>query len=175
VPETLLDIKERLARRSPMGSCLSEDEIGLFETQHSIKLPDQYRKFLLEVGNGGIGPPFINGLAKLGEVASDMHESQKHNWSRLPNIANPFPFTEGWCWEHQPKSDQGPLEQVDHGSIYLGNDGCGQYWHLIVSGAERGNIWQLTGEGITPTIPKRTFLQWYSDWLDGVDNWFAPA
>jgi hypothetical protein len=47
-------------------------------------------------------------------------------------------------------------------------------WHLIVTGAERGNVWMLCGEGVVPQDPNRDFLTWYEDWLDGVKNWLVP-
>jgi len=48
-------------------------------------------------------------------------------------------------------------------------------WHLIVKGPETGNIWWICGEGIQPTAPKRSFLRWFEDWLDGVRDWWQPA
>ena len=47
------------------------------------------------------------------------------------------------------------------------------YWFVIVTGPERGNVWMICGEGIQPTAPKRDFLQWYEEWLDGVREWWA--
>ncbi len=35
-----------------MGECLSEETIAAFEECHKIKLPQAYRMFLKEVGNG---------------------------------------------------------------------------------------------------------------------------
>jgi hypothetical protein len=46
-------------------------------------------------------------------------------------------------------------------------------WILIVTGPERGNIWFKCGEGIQPTSPKRDFLRWFEDWLDGVRDWWG--
>jgi len=46
-------------------------------------------------------------------------------------------------------------------------------WHLIVTGPDRGVPWMLAGEGIQPLCPKRTFLQWYEDWLDGKDSFYG--
>jgi hypothetical protein len=68
------------------------------------------------------------------------------------------------------KSDEGDEEQIAWGGICLGTDGCGMYWHLIVTGPERGMPWMLAGEGIQPLCPKRPFLQWYEDRLDGKDS-----
>lgn len=65
--------------------------------------------------------------------------------------------------------------QSENGSLLLGNDGCGMYWHLIVNGQERGIPWMLCGEGIQPVSPRRGFLQWYEDWLDGKDSFYGYA
>jgi hypothetical protein len=155
-----------------LNPCLPEASIAEFEHKHRVRLPEEYREFLLQVGNGGPGPPFY-GLAAMGDVADDLSPHEEGFWRDFPRIADPFPFSHSWCWERGDESHEGTKAQVGCGSIYLGNDGCGMYWHLIVTGPDRGRVWQLTGEGIAPTMPKRNFLEWYEDWLDGVDNWWA--
>jgi hypothetical protein len=41
-----------------MNPCLKEAEISAFEKRYHIELPQDYRLFLMEVGNGGKGPPY---------------------------------------------------------------------------------------------------------------------
>jgi len=48
-----------------LGPCLSETEVQTFEAHHGVQLPEEYRCFLLEVGNGGAGP--LEGLLPLAE------------------------------------------------------------------------------------------------------------
>ena len=173
VPDRIARVAQGVrARGVQLGPPLSEAEIHRFEKRHGIRLPEDYRAFLSHVGNGGPGPPAY-GLAALGEVASDMRAHQARTWTDLPHVRKLFPFTKPWVWEGGEQSDQGTSEQVEHGSIYLGNDGCGMYWCLIVNGPERGNVWMICGEGLQPTTPKRAFLRWYADWLDGVRDWWA--
>src|SRR5918996_2512608 len=39
-----------------LNAPLVETEVLAFERQHAIRLPVDYRRFLIEVGNGGAGP-----------------------------------------------------------------------------------------------------------------------
>ena len=160
------------ARQFTLDAPVSESDLQAFERLHGITLPEGYRNFLLTIGNGGIGPP-VYGLAKLGEVSRDMQAEQQACWSKLTKIRQAFPFTKCWVWENDEPSDEGITEDIEKGNIYLGNDGCGMYWHLIVTGPDRGIPWMICGEGIQPVCPKRDFLQWYEDWLDGRDSFYG--
>ena len=60
------------------------------------------------------------------------------------------------------------------GTIPIATQGCNLGVALVVSGAERGNVWhdlRADSEGIVPaSVPgmsRLTFLQWYEAWLDG--------
>ena len=161
-------VRERNVR---LGAALTEREVLDFERHHEISLPDGYRLFLMQVGNGGSGPPYY-GLVPLGEWARDLSEVEAGMQSGLSHVRDPFPFTRTWVWEDGAMSDEGTIEQIRHGCIYLGTDGCGMDWYNIVTGPERGNVWMICGEGMQPTAPKRDFLQWYEDWLDGVREWW---
>jgi hypothetical protein len=160
-------IRERMINRGcALNPICSLSEISHFENIHGISLPEDYKLYLLNIANGGDGPPEY-GISKLGGVASDMSEQEKHTWSSLEKVNQPFPFTDAWITEEDEESEEGTFSDIDNGSIYIGNDGCGMYWHLIVTGPERGNMWLLTGEGISPTTPRHTFLSWLEAWLDG--------
>jgi hypothetical protein len=173
IPDRVARIAQKSRdRRVRLGAPLSEDEVRRFEQRHGVSLPESFRSFLLQIGNGGAGPPEY-GLAALGEPAHDMRAEEARLWSELPHVREPFPFTKPWVWEEGDLSEEGTSGQIRHGCIYVGNDGCGMYWYVIVTGPERGNVWMICGEGMQPTSPKRDFLQWYEDWLDGVREWWA--
>ncbi|NUR28699.1 MAG: SMI1/KNR4 family protein, partial [Catenulispora sp.] len=66
----------------------------------------------------------------------------------------------------------GPV--FDHGSVVLGTDGCGMYWHLIVTGEQRGHVWWISGEGAVPfgaefghTGGESGFAGWVRHWREG--------
>jgi hypothetical protein len=170
--ERLQRIAEKVAATGKsLNPVLTEAEVAAFEHRHSVTLPEGFRRFLMKVGNGGDGPPAY-GLVPLGRGPKSSSRPEVEYWEQLPDVAKPFPFTEPWAWERGDESHEGSREQVTHGSIFLGTDGCGMDWHLIVTGPESGNIWWITGEGMQHTIPKRGFLRWYTDWLEGVENWW---
>ena len=166
-------IRKKLgSKASELSKPLTTAQVEEFEDLHGVTLPLEFRRFIIEIGNGGIGPPEY-GLIALGDCAADMRLREREIWTKLPNVTKPFPFTRFWIWENGATSTEGSREQVGHGSILIGNDGCGMYWHLIVSGPERGVPWMICGEGIQPVCPKRDFLQWYEDWLDGLDSFYG--
>src|SRR5688572_2766418 len=163
--ERLARIKQKIAAAEvALHPVLSVAEIASLEARHSIRLPEEYRRFLRDVGNGGKGPPGY-GLIRLGEGPNSQDAEQVRYWRELPHVNLSFPFTEHWCPECGTLPEEGAENEVSHGSIFLGEDGCGMDWHLILSGRERGHVWMLYGGGCSPTVPKRDFLRWYEDWL----------
>jgi hypothetical protein len=171
--EQLSRIRAKLAsRRLVLNPPATEKDVATFEQRHGISLPAEYRLFLTQLGNGGAGPPEY-GLVPLGEPATDMLLEERAVWTELPHVQRAFPFTKHWVWEDGQTSDEGTEEHIAYGSIFIGNDGCGMYWHLIVTGPERGTPWMLCGEGIQPVCPRRGFLQWYEDWLEGRESFYG--
>src|SRR6266566_4562803 len=90
---------------------LSELEVVEFEGKHGIGLTEGYRHFLIEVGNGGDGPPAY-GLVPLGCGPISSYSPEVEYWEQLPDVAKPFPFTEPWVWEGGGESHEGFSEQV---------------------------------------------------------------
>ncbi len=163
------------AQGKTLARPLSEEKVAAFEAAHGVRLPECYRRFVLEVGSAGDGPPSY-GLVTLGRVVPTLHAPGRRNWTKLPHLAETFPFRRAWCWGDDDTDDDDfktAWQRIELGNIFLGDDGCGMYWHLIVTGPERGRVWQFTEEGITPTQPRRDFLRWYEDWLDGVEDWWG--
>jgi hypothetical protein len=159
-------VKRRLAERGlEMKPPLAEAEVAAFEKRAGVRLPDDYRRFLIIVGNGGAGPPEY-GLEALGQVPSDYHRKAEHV---VRQLALPFIYTERWIWEDDDPSEDA-LGAVDRGTLVLGTDGCGLYWTLIVTGAARGQVWSQADVGISPCEPPREFLGWFEDWLEGLER-----
>jgi hypothetical protein len=169
-------IKHKLIERDiQLNPCLGEHDVESFEAQYNIRLPDAYRRFLLEVGNGGTGPPSY-GLEPLAETLTGSFPPD--DWTRFrPDL--PFPLTDGWNYyvDDEQLSDEIEAATVEHGHLYLGTRGCGEDWILITTGNERGYVWMRTEMATVPCEPRRDFLSWYEYWLDSgsldldIDYW----
>ena len=160
--------------RYKLNSRLSEKSIRQFEEVTKTKLPDGYREFLKEIGNGGAGPYY--GLEPLenGQYA-DLHYKDSAD---LVNPSLPFPHTTHWNFE----SDQFIPENEDayfdnkwvNGVLRISDFGCGIWMNMVVNGPEAGNIWvdsRVNDGGIFPDPffkeeGRVSFLEWYELWLN---------
>jgi hypothetical protein len=159
-------------RRIPVGPRLTESEVVRFEQEHSIRLPDDYRWFMRNIGACCIGPPF-GGLLPL-DVPWNLW-GEREQWSILPSPSKPFPFTHTCVWGagNEPSLEFW-VEKVWAGSLYLGTDGCRGY-NLIVAGPERGHIWEFTQFGVYATEPRETFLSWFVEWAQKAGEQWLTA
>lgn len=170
-------------------SPLSEEVVQEFESRHRISLPEEYRGFLIHVGNGGAGPGF--GLFRLGELNSQVtREPASDCIGSVGELSVPFPYTSYWNpttirprpdrrWRRESEQ-HAPPEPADSrcgldGAFPICYYGCTHVVWLVVSGAERGNIWydgRPCDHGIHPYWvdgrDRTTFLPWYHEWMEEV-------
>lgn len=161
------------------NKCLSNAEITAFERKFSISLPDDYKYFLSEIGNGGFGCGY--GLKPLEETVIDFKLEDKP----IINLIQPFRYTkewnEEWVYKIDWDNDEHPtLKQVDNymdvhhifGCLQIAHFGHGCTYLLVVSGSEKGHVWfdgRADYSGIFPELvneQKQTFIQWYLNWLN---------
>ncbi|MGI1679207.1 MAG: SMI1/KNR4 family protein [Cellvibrionaceae bacterium] len=159
---------------------LSDSVISAFEEKNSITLPEEYRSYIAEIGNGGVGPYY--GLQTLeNSLFSDLDYKRP---GELVKPSEPFPFTEPWNMEFSgEEQDEAAYEKYEKeyfsekwetGILRICNYGCGITLNLVVNGHEKGNIWvddRGHGGGIYPDPyfgqkNRTTFLSWYNLWLD---------
>ncbi|HZV00708.1 MAG TPA: SMI1/KNR4 family protein [Planctomycetota bacterium] len=161
---------------------LSAEKLASWEDAAEIRLPDEYRSFLLELGNGGAGPP-PTGVWPLDEPYDFLY-----GWTRSPPVLEalrrPFPLKKAWIWGEKEfaRSRAADREwiittrQLRDGLLYLGSQAKKTiYWVLVVTGPARGQVWFQApfletaepGEDrcgrYQPVAPD--FLSWYADWL----------
>ncbi len=166
---------------------VKESVIARFEAKHDIELPEDYRLFLTEIGNGGAGPYY--GVFKLGEMDNSFSYSRwKADDGFMGVLSEPFPHTKAWndvplFPEEQDDEDayEADLEAFDavywnsknvNGAIPICHQGCAYRNWLVVTGPESGNVWEdlrVDHKGLIPVKVKRkrraSFLVWYNDWL----------
>ena len=156
----LIERKLRL-RNIQLDPPIDMSEVEAFERRRGVTLPEGYRRFITEIGNGGEGPPAY-GMQPFPDVLWDDED-----------ISKPFDFSEFWS-PTDPEQDDARAAQTRHGNLRLGEDGCEMHWILIVVGPERGNVWDLFEHNVEPCRDRRDFLTWYDDWLNGRNDRSIP-
>lgn len=145
-------------------------EIEKFEKEIGISLPDGYRNFLLQAGNGGAGPFY--GLFSLEQVKGWL------SWQVEPGET---PYL-------APGTDSDSLKDLgdrDHdwrrGCIPIESQGDTYFTYLLVAGPDRGRVVYIEYERSWIFFPREPdFLSWYMRWLReaaaGYDmGWFGIA
>jgi hypothetical protein len=159
---------------------LTEHEVSDFERIHRIKLPSDYRRFLLEIGNGGSGPAY--GLFPLADWNFELDISDPSY------LSTEFPHTDKWNMSQDFSTDNDDYYETEAflnweqeyfstknttGSIRICHYGCAIYYLLVISGPEAELVWvddRANDQGIYPAISKLTgkrlmFTDWYDEWL----------
>jgi hypothetical protein len=148
---------------------LRPEEVGTLERRHRLSLPDEYRAFITQIGDGGAGPDYglFSLAAGLRESASTLHR--------------PFPFSTATAQGVIAARRGGeqyagvvPAETVG-GALAICHSGCAIFYYLVVNGEQRGTVWNGR-EDWFPCSSRQgrqwTFLDWYEDWLD---RWLVPG
>jgi hypothetical protein len=154
---------------------LGWEAVRAYESEHGVVLPEPYRTFVAEICDGSSSGPPDYGLIPLADLPADWGDGRPQRV-----LARPFPLTEVWLWDAD-HDDPRPQEEIDavldqvfdHGSIVLGTDGCGMYWHLIVTGPHRGHIWNISGEGAAPFGAEFGFTTGAPGFAGWVRHWAA--
>jgi hypothetical protein len=181
----LFDLFGAETHRYALAAPLSEALVSDAEEALSVRLPDDYRQFIVSVGNGGAGPG--HGVASL-VVRAGVWGWWFHGDERENDVTQDFPYTTAWLvdqWASQPDEDGSQArrdweagwedrfsERHTVGSVPLGEDGCGGAARLILRGRARGQVWAdrlENGAGLRPLLDHAgaplSFTGWYSAWL----------
>ena len=133
--------------RYSFGPTLSERELAAFESTNRIRLPNDYRRFLALVGNGGAGPFY--GLAPLNAYGHD--------------LSRPFPFTTATTEFDEELRRLADCYDEYPGILEVCHQGSGIFSYLVVNGPTYGTIWDGR-EDFYPT--QFRFGVWYRRWLE---------
>lgn len=186
-PAELAALREIFAPRFEAVPPAGWEAVRSFEAEHGIVLPEPYRTFVAEVCDGLRAGPPCYGLLPFAQTPPDWGS---HRPERV--LSEPFPLTATWIWENHEGDEEAQSEAelearmdavFEHGSLLLGTDGCGMYWHLVVTGPQRGHVWLIdeygampfgTSSGTSPMPGAPGFTGWVTHWAQG-RCWFPGA
>lgn len=156
---------------NPPIPCL---ELESFELKYGVKLPQDYREFLLEIGNGGAGP--FHGLYPLGEGIDEL--SAKSETVSLPACVRPDMTDEEWRERSKKIVDDEGISDEDYdsessvlysGILPIGSQGCTYLHALVLTGEYAGKVMNVDMDFHKPKFCyEQNFLDWYERWLDEV-------
>ena len=84
-------------------------------------------------------------------------------WIATPS--SPFSLERFWVWDADPGAEEDDVDGCFRGLVTIGTEGCGMDWRVIVTGEQRGMMWNVEAQGAQPCAPARDFLGWYRLWL----------
>jgi len=179
--DQLVYVSEKLCRLQGdvINPHVSMEEVEQFESANKIVLPSPYREFILQVGNGGFGPPKA-GIPKLAEIT----EQQKYKLELpFPFVPDDLPPPQKMYLGHRRMFNHGTLpgdtkvpdakeaeivrrfnEQAWGGLMFMGADDDGDVHYLVVNGPGKGTMWLVADDCFGPQ--ELDFLDWYLQWLD---------
>jgi hypothetical protein len=153
----------------PIGPTMRSDEIAELETEHGIALPYEYRRFVAEVANGGLGPfhgmlTMQEGLERAGAPAENFRPGE-----RVGRVPGALPLCDYGCG----------MEAV----LVLNGDAVGEIW-MDDPNADRVDPWWRysmlhgpiddigTERSASAERPYR-FLDWFAEWATTVGSAMA--
>jgi hypothetical protein len=181
---SLQELRSRISEQNQAYPPLTQTELKAFEAQHRITLPAEYRECLLQVSNGA-DQAFSLGQIDSGYDFAEWHE----NDDLVGELSKPFPYTSAWndltglpdddfdndddihraAWEEARESFEdrywGPLD----GAVPIAHLGCAIRHWLVVTGSERGSIWEdnrASYLGLKPLLNSDGSRMNYREWLD---------
>lgn len=152
---------------------MSAEMVQNFEMQHGIILPEDYKRFLMTVADGGTQPFY--GLNSLRGEKDTNEEDQPDLQKKFPyTVRNPLYLIELSKADYLAFfTSEDAFAQVNAGFVQLCHEGCGMYSILIVNTDDidtYGTVWFFdfaNDVGTAPLIhPKTKQPMCFLDWLE---------
>lgn len=158
--------------RYRLGAPLKAEYLLLFEREHGVTLPSDYRSFLTDVGDGGAlragaGPNF--GLQTLARSTGDCDPA-----TPFPLVADPRD-DQPLGKQFVPGNEEWGDEELWPGVLEISYAGCANYSFLVVNGEAYGTVWEANGDSNQYFPTGRTFWEWYQRWLEGLEKFALPV
>jgi hypothetical protein len=160
--------------------CITAPDLAAWEAANGVALPEAYRLFLLEIGNGGMMPGAYCDF----EMWS-LDDRRKRGYETQPR--EPFPITRERLEQQiarlraEGKSVL-PLfpelhfeeEEIPPGCVPLGRYPSFDPLYLVVNGDLRGTVWCVVGDWVVEINRQYElfdFLGWFEDTLLELAGW----
>lgn len=172
---------ERLSEKDPVFRCgefppkwkepLSEENVRDIENRYGIRLPEDYRRFIITVSKGGTQPFYgLRGIDETrpgDDLVADVGEKFAYT------LKKPLDVAELSDEEYDAVYDYSNDHTVEKGFIELCHEGCGMFNILIVNAEDKetyGTVWfyDLANDGgIFPLAdPVSGKAMRFLDWLE---------
>lgn len=153
-----------------------------FEEKYIVRLPECYRNFILQIGNGGAGylnssaGPFF-GIYPFGEhvdqlIYGDFERYLKEKCCLHPNLTDMEWDNMNKVLEEEDISDHNyynELAKIYSGILPIGSQGCTFLHGIVLTGPHKGKVINLDMNYGKPRFTfEKNFLDWYERWLDEV-------
>lgn len=162
--------------------------VRTLEEKYGFALPDDYFRFITEIGDGGAGPDYgIEPFADLVKKSQNQYaeEYQEDYRNSLRNAFAPRPMLEdelkNFAIATQAAYEQNPdkyfvYEKTNddvlcdlNGFYVLGTQGCQWDFGLITTGEMRGKVFVTDNEGAYCLVAN-SFEEFYQNWLDRISD-----
>lgn len=182
---------------------LSAKAVETIEAKYGCSLPEDYKYFITNIGNGGAGPFY--GVFPLGQQDDNYDMRSWDDGYLIGDLSKPFPHTQHWnlpdaFWKKQPSPDECETEEEEdaqweawekelethywaphimHGAIPICHQGCAIRTWLVVTGPMQGTVWddyRCDNAGISPLKNEDGKYLSFSEWYsDWLDQSLLEA
>ncbi|KAB1155935.1 hypothetical protein F7018_11540 [Tenacibaculum aiptasiae] len=184
--DSFLEVFGASSHKYILNSPLNMQEVNNFEKKYNITLPNNYRTFLTEIGNGGLenknsvvgnsgaGPDY--GIFKLGHPYHFIVEPSLKYLEKEP-FFNESTTQDEWNKIYDKMDNNISNEDYDKeiakaysGILNIGFSGCSGYLGIILKGKNKDRIVHTYDEiEYCPHFSEEiNFLDWYENWLDTI-------
>lgn len=172
--------------RYKLNPPISVPFVKSIEEKYGFTLPEDYFRFITEVGDGGAGPDY--GIQSFTELLTEGVDSySKSYWEEyrqsqaIPFVPRPmvideledFAIATKEAFERNPdnyfvyeKEDEEACCDTD-GFFTLGTHGCQWDFGLIITGEKRGQVFDYDNEGGYGFVAD-SFREFYQNWLEEI-------
>lgn len=163
---------------------VSVDFVRAAEEKYAFALPDDYFRFITEIGDGGAGPDY--GLYSFEEfITKDKYPANEEvrQSLRLPFEIRPMTaedeassiLAEGFLEQNRercfvdPRSEGDDFDPLPRGFLVIMTRGCQYDVGIALSGEHRGQVFDIGYEGDF-ILTANSFEEFYRQWLDKISD-----